>query len=217
MRTARVLLPLFLLSTCAFAQSGTTPTTWELGGAFGWGFYHNGSVYAPAGKVVAGVRNRFTAGVTITEDRFEHFSGEFRYLYHDGDPFLSSGAVKTNVQGQSHTFVYDVLFQAAPRDSKVRPYVATGVGGKYFEVSGPANASAPFGNIATLTTNSNWRVVVSLGGGVSVRLQPHLALRLDFRDYLTPFPKKMIVAAPGGTTRGILNQFTPLVGLSYVF
>jgi hypothetical protein len=56
-----------------------------------------------------------------------------------------------------------------------------------------------------------------MGGGVKIRLQPHLALRLDFRDYVTPFPDTMIRVNPAAGARGLLHQFTPLVGLSYVF
>ena len=42
-------------------------------------------------------------------------------------------------------------------------------------------------------------------------------VRFDFRDYLTPFPNHILVPAGGGTARGILNQFTPMVGVSYTF
>ena len=62
------------------------------------------------GKAAAGIRNRFAAGVVFGEDLYDHISGEIRYIYHDGHAFLSSGGVKTDMQGQSHTFTYDLLF-----------------------------------------------------------------------------------------------------------
>jgi hypothetical protein len=40
------------------------------------------------------------AGVVFGEDLYSHLSGEIRYLYHDGHAFLSSGGVKTDMQGR---------------------------------------------------------------------------------------------------------------------
>jgi hypothetical protein len=42
-------------------------------------------------------------------------------------------------------------------------------------------------------------------------------LRADFRDYITPFPKRLFVQAQGGTDRGLFQQLTPSVGIGYVF
>src|SRR5690348_730111 len=83
---------------------------WEVGATIGYGVYRNGSVYAPAGKVTAGVRNRFVAGAVFGEDLYEHISGELRYLYQDGDPFVSARGTQGNIQGQSHAVHYDLLF-----------------------------------------------------------------------------------------------------------
>lgn len=190
---------------------------WELGGALGYGVYRNGSINAPAGTATAGYRNRFVASAVIGEDLYEHLAGEFRYVYHDGDPFLSAGGVKENLQGQSHTFVYDVLFHFLPRDASLRPYLATGVGAKLFVVSGPPNPSQPLSGIGGLTTNDQIRLAVSLGGGVKWRLCRHVLARLDFRDYVSPFPKRQLVPAAFGTGHGILHQYTPMAALSYSF
>ena len=59
--------------------------------------------------------------------------------------------------------------------------------------------------------------VISLGGGVKLRLYKNIILRGDFRDYLTTFPRRQIVPAANGTARGIFQQFTPLFGVSYTF
>jgi hypothetical protein len=48
-------------------------------------------------------------------------------------------------------------------------------------------------------------------------LTDHILVRADFRDYITAFPTRLIVPAANGTDHGIFNQFTPLVGVSYVF
>jgi hypothetical protein len=56
-----------------------------------------------------------------------------------------------------------------------------------------------------------------VGGGVKVTLTEHALIRVDFRDYISPFPEKLFVTAPGAKIRGWLNDFVPLAGLSFVF
>jgi hypothetical protein len=59
--------------------------------------------------------------------------------------------------------------------------------------------------------------LISVGGGVKLSLTNRTTLRLDFRDYISPFPENLFVTAPGAKIRGWLNDFVPLVGVSYVF
>jgi hypothetical protein len=42
-------------------------------------------------------------------------------------------------------------------------------------------------------------------------------VRLDFRDYITPFPKQVIAPARFATARGFLHMFTPLLGVGFAF
>lgn len=189
----------------------------EIGAAAGYGTYRNGTVYAPAGKATAGIRNRFAVSAVLSEEKYERLGGEIRYTYQDGDPFLSAGATKTNVQGQSHTIHYDALFHFRGKPARIRPYMAAGFGAKVYRVSGPANPSQPLSDIAMLTTRTDVKPVFTAGGGVKIRLGGKVVVRLDFRDYVTPFPKKLIAPAPFGTGRGFFQQFTPLVGVGYTF
>ena len=223
---ARVARALRLLSTSNvgikvlavfFCAGACLAQQYELGGAFGYGVYRDVSVISPGGTATAGIRNRFATGVVFCEDLFEHVSGEMRYLYHDGDPFISTGTVRGNIQGQSHAFNYDVLFQARGRRSRLRPYFAVGVGAKYYRTTGPEPNPQPMPKIAGLVSTNQWRALVTAGGGVKYRLTDNILLRVDFRDYITAFPTHIIVAAPTGTDHGIFNQFTPLFGVSYVF
>jgi hypothetical protein len=48
-------------------------------------------------------------------------------------------------------------------------------------------------------------------------LREHVLLRAEFLDYLTTFPRRQIVPIPHNTARGVFEQFTPLVGVSYSF
>jgi hypothetical protein len=201
----------FLAAGAAFGQQ------YEIGADIGYGVYRDGTIYAPGGDARAGIRNRFAAGAVICEDLYDHLSGEVRYQYQDGHPFLSSGGAKQDIQGQSHAFTYDLLFHVKPRESRIRPFFAAGAGAKYYEIAGPAPSPQPFPAIATLNAIDEWKFAPSLGGGVKIRLQEHLLIRADFRDYLTAFPKLQIAPAANGTARGIFEQFTPMFGVSYIF
>lgn len=200
-----------LAAPCLFAQP------LELGGSIGYGIYRDGTIFGPGSTAEAGIRNRFAAGAVFGEDLYEYISGEVRYLYHDGHPFVSSGGVKTDIQGQSQTFTYDLLFHFQPRERRLRYFVAAGAGVKGYVIAGPAPSPQPLANLVSLTTQDEWKLVVDLGGGVKYRIAPHVLLRLDIRDYLTTFPKRQIAPAGNNTARGIFQQFTPMFGVSYTF
>ena len=190
---------------------------YELGANIGYGFYRNGSIYSASGTAQAGIRNRFAAGAILGEDFSKYVSAEFRYLYHDGHPFLQSAGVRSDIQGQSDTLTGEMLFHFKTREHRWRPFLAGGSGGKDYIIAGPAPFPQPIPQIASLTTNDVWKTVFSVGGGVKFRLRPHVLLRGDFRDYLTTFPRQQIVPAPHNTARGVFEQFTPLFGVSYTF
>jgi len=213
--TAIVRLPIL----CGIALAGVcfAQPEYEIGGLFGYGLYRDVRVNGAGAEATAGIRNRFVAGAVVCEDLYEHISGEVRYLYHDGDPFLSAGGVRGNIQGQSHTFSYDLLFHVRPRDERFRPYVAAGAGAKYYRTTGPAPEPQPVPQIASLIHTSDWKLAIDLGVGVKYRWRRNVVVRAEFRDYITPFPKKIFVPAANGTDRGLFQQFTPMVGVSYSF
>jgi opacity protein-like surface antigen len=202
---------MLLLSGASFAQQ------YEIGANVGYGFYRDGTIYSASGTAEAGVRNRFAAGITLGDDFSNYVSAEFRYLYHDGHPFLQAPGVKSDIQGQSDALTGELLFHFKPRDHRLRPFLAGGLGGKEYIIAGPEPFPQPIPQLASLTANDVWKVVFSAGGGVKFRLIPHMLLRAEFRDYLTTFPRQQIVPAPHNTARGIFEQFTPLVGVSYTF
>lgn len=213
--TFRLAVTLCLAALPALAQSEYG--RWEVGGDVGYGIYRNGTIFSSAGVATAGIRNRFAAGAVVAEDLYEHFTGEIRYQYQDGHPFLSSGSVFKDIQGQSHALTYDALFQIKRRSSKIRPFIAAGVGGKYYATVGPPPVPQPIPAIAILTNVSQWEAVGSFGGGVKYHIGDHILLRGDFRDYVTAFPKSQLRPAPNATARGIFQQFTPMFGVSAVF
>ena len=197
-----------LFASAAFAQD-----QFEIGANIGYGIYHDGTIFSPTGTADAGIRNRFAAGIIIGEDITDYVSGEFRYLYQDGHPFLGH----TDIQGNSDALTYAMLFHFKPREHRWRPFLAGGLGAKEYVIAGPAPFPQPIPQIASLTTNDVWKVAFDVGGGVKIRLMPHMLLRAEFRDYITTFPRQQIVPAPHNTARGIFEQFTPLFGVSYTF
>ncbi len=200
-----------VLALAAYGQ------TYEAGADFGYGFYRNGTIYSSNGSIQAGIRNRFAAGVHLGYALTDYISSEFRYLYHDGHPFIEGPGVKTDIQGQSQALTLEFLFHLKSLEHRLRPFIAGGAGAKGYLIAGPEPFPQPIPDIAILTTNDVWKVVFSVGGGVKYRWRPHWLLRAEFRDYLTTFPRQEIVPAPHNTARGIFEQFTPMVGVSYVF
>jgi hypothetical protein len=207
----RKLSALFLFSLAASAQN------WEIGTGVGYGVYHNGSIISSGGTADAGIRNRFTVTGYVTEDLFDRFSGEIRYVYQDGDSFLRSGSTQGLVQAQSHTLTYDALIQFKPRGARIRPFVGGGLGAKYYNTTGPVPVPQPLPRIALLTNQSQWKPVFDFGGGVRVQVHNHLTLRGDLRDYITVFPKDLFIPVANATTRGILHQITPMFGIGVNF
>jgi hypothetical protein len=201
----------------AGAGGGLLGQGWELGAGGGYGIYRNGSVYATAGVVSAGARNRFTITAWLGENSRGRWSAEVRYTYQDGDPFLEAGGVQTNVQGQSHCVHYALVGYLGGSSARLRPYLTAGLGAKAYEVTGPETLNPPFTEIAHLRAVREWKPVVVGGGGVRLRVGPMVELRFELLDYVTPFPKELIEPVPYATARGFLHQFTPSMGIAFTW
>ena len=181
----------------------------------GYGAYRHAEVDAPAGVATAGIGNRFVVGAVLGEDLYPHLSGELRYLYQDGDPFVSGAGARANIQGQSHAVHYDFLIEARRREYRLRPYFIAGAGIKYSRSTGPAPLVQPLPAIVRLVNRNEISPLVTGGLGVRYRLADRVYVRADFVDYITTFPKNLFIPAPFGTDHGIFHQFTPTVGITF--
>jgi hypothetical protein len=190
---------------------------WIIGGGVGYGGYHNGTIASSAGSASAGIRNHAAFTGVVTEDLFDHFSGEFRYVYQGGDTFLSSGSAAGGIKAQSHAVMYDALFHWKPRTARVRPFVAGGFGAKYYDTTGPEPTPQPLPKIASLLNQSQWKPLFDVGVGVKVRVAARVVVSGDFRDYVTPFPDRLFSPVNGATRQGMLHQFTPMFSVGYSF
>lgn len=190
---------------------------YEIGGAAGYGWYRNGTIFGQGVTAQAGIRDRFAAGFVLGEDLYDYVSGEIRYLFHDGHPFLSARGIERDIQGQSHAIHYDLLVHTSKRESRLRPYFAAGAGIKGYVIAGPEPSPQPAPDLGLLRAEDEWMFLATVGVGVKYRVHRNVLLRLDLRDYMTRFPKRQIAPAGNNTARGIFQQITPLFGVSYLF
>jgi hypothetical protein len=188
-----------------------------VGAAAGFGIMRNATISNLSGSASAGVDDRFAAGVVFGQDLYQHLGGEVRYTFRDDDLVLKSGGSKVNMDGESHLVQYDMLFHATGKSSRIRPYAAAGGGIRWFLGTGHEYVNQPLGNFALLTKTDEVKPLLSVGGGVRVRVGGRMDIRLDFRDYISPFPQRLFATAPGARIHGWLNDLVPFAGVSWLF
>lgn len=206
----RMLMGLLLAACCA-------GQTWEAGALAGGGFYKEVSVSNSFGRGAAGLAPGPAFGGYLVQNLYKKLSGEIRYTFQRGDLRVTSGNVQATFRGVTHAIHYDWLLHTRRKGSSVRPFVAAGAGFKGFRGTGTETPYQPLGKLALLTRTSEWKPLISLGGGVAVRLARWAVLRAEFRDYLSPFPQKVIAPAGQADLNRWLHDFVPSVGVGLTF
>lgn len=189
---------------------------YEVGGAAGGGFAKSATVTAPAGTAAAGFQAGPAFGFVLGHNMYRVVGGEVRYSFLKHDLKLNSGGTTPTFGGQAHAVHYDVLLHPAKFGS-AQPFAAVGGGMKIYRGTGKEAAYQPLGNFAYLSKTQEVKPMLSVGGGVRVKLGERLWLRTEFRDYVTPFPKKVIMPARGAKITGWVHDIVPMVGISYSF
>lgn len=190
---------------------------WEFGGGFGGGFYSSQDVTSPGGSASAKIQSNMAGSAWLGNNGRGHLGGELRYDYQAGDLQVSQGSTQAIFAANSHAFHYDFLLHFSNPDASVRPFVAAGGGVKIYRGTGTEVAFQPLSNFALLTKDQDLTGLVSVGAGLKIKLAPHVQLRVDVHDYLTPFPNKVITPAPGAKVGGWLQDIVPMGGLAIVF
>jgi len=204
-----------LVLACAGASMAQE---WELGGMASYGFYRNLVASNPIGSATAGFSPGTAFGAVVGHNASGRFSGEFRYTYRDNDLELDSGGTTAKFNGVAHVIHYDlVLHPRMKRGARVQPFVAIGGGMKLYRGTGQESAYQPLQDFALLTKTQEVKPLISIGGGIKMILAPRLLLRAEMRDYLTTFPKEVIVPIPGTKVGRWLHDFVPMLGISYIF
>jgi hypothetical protein len=209
-------LPAALTAAALFTITASAQE-WEIAAQAGFGIYRNATIKSQAGTAKAGFASGALFSVLGGHNMYRYVGGEARYIYAADDLRIADGST-VKLGGQSHTFDYSFLFHATPSEAAVRPFVSVGAGGKWFRATGPETAFQPLSNIAVLTRTTEWKAEVSFGGGVKVRAGKHGTFRVDFRDYASPFPSKVIAPRPPtGRVNGWLHDFVFMVGAGVAF
>ncbi len=188
---------------------------WEFGGGAGGGFYTSKDVQSGSLSGSAKVGNGLLASAWLANNNNDRWGGEIRYDFQMGDLLLNSGGTKASFAGQAHALHYDLLLHTAPREARVRPFIAFGGGVKMYRGTGEEVASQPLNQLALLTKTLDTRPLLSVGAGVKINSR-RVGLRIEAHDFITPFPGKVIAAADGSTLGGLMHDFVVNVGLSFL-
>jgi hypothetical protein len=91
-----------------------------------------------------------------------------------------------------------------------------GGGMKLYEGTGKDIAVQPLGRIAVLTRTTQWKPLISFGGGVKFRVGDRAAVRVEVRTNMTEVPTEVITPINGKISGWLLN-FAPMVSLGWTF
>ncbi|MBL0157190.1 MAG: hypothetical protein IPP47_08830 [Bryobacterales bacterium] len=98
----------------------------------------------------------------------------------------------------------------------MRPYVLAGGGMKQYTGTGGTSIMQPFISTVVLTNTSEWKPLVTAGGGIRVVLNPKLHLRAEVLTYMTQVPTKIITPVLGKVD-GWYFDIVPSINISYVW
>jgi hypothetical protein len=197
----------------AFAQGNV-----EIGALGLISTYSSANVTSPVGSGTVGPGLGLSGGFVLGQTINNRWGGEFRYVYFRNDLELKSGSESADLGAQSHAIHYDLLYYFSDLDAKVRPYVAGGFGMKYYQGTGAEDPFQPMQeDLAILTKTNEVMPAGDFGVGVKWRFGKSTIFRLEFRDYVTAVPKKLITPAPGADLGGLLHHWAPFFGITWTF
>jgi hypothetical protein len=208
---------LLLPTSHLWAQGRITEPSYEFGGGIVGSFYDKKTFTSTGGNAEAGFDIAMGASAWVGHHMYPKLSGEIRYDFaHNGMTLKGAGA-KASFGGDSHAVHYDIHFHLNEIGSKFRPFFLAGGGVKMFRGTGQEHSFQPLSQIAVLTKTTELTGLVTFGAGVKMQLTDRILLRLEFRDNLTRFPKKVIAPNRGSGGDGWLNNFAPTAGVSVLF
>jgi len=190
---------------------------WEFGGGVGGGFYASNDVTSGGASASAKIQTNLVGSAWVGSNGHGHLGGELRYDYQNGPLELSQGSNKATFSGVSHAIHYDFLYHFTDGESRVRPFVSAGAGIKIYRGTGTEVAFQPLSNFALLTKDQDLAGMLSVGAGVKFSIMPHVQLRLDVHDYVTPFPKQIIAPAANAKVSGWMQDIVPMAGLAFTY
>ncbi len=208
--------PLSLVS-CVFlaAVAPGFAQEWEIGGGVGYGLTRKVDITNPLGTVKAGLDNGLMWTVYGAQNH-RIYSGELRYTYQFSNITVKGMDQSASTGGDVQSIHYDFLLH--PSERAVQPFVAMGAGIRYYRGTGPETLGQPIGGSAFLSRTNEVKPLLTPGVGVKVKFGERFVLRLEARDYITPFPEQVIIPLGNSSSvHGWLHDFTPMVNIGVLF
>jgi hypothetical protein len=190
---------------------------WEAGALGGYSFTPEVTVQNTAGSVSTGFKHSPLFGFFAGATEHRYLGGEASYLYRLGDIKANSGGQEVSFGAQTHFVDFRFLVHFATTEASVRPFVAIGGGVAVYSGTGAESADQPFGNVVALTHTRDTKPMLSAAAGIKFRISRHFGARVEFRDFVTPFPDKVIAPYPGANAGGTLHNMVPLAGIEGVW
>jgi hypothetical protein len=212
MRTSSIGLSLLFLSAGILSAQ-----RWEVGGSAGFATSPDVNVTSNDANGTAGFKSGAAFGAVLGNNINHYLGGEVRYTFLQSDLQVASGSTKATASGQSHALHYDILIHATTKSESVRPFLAGGAGVIYVRGTGAEPAFQPLSNLVVLTHTSQALPLISAGGGVKIPVSHRSMIRLDVRDYISPFPDKVLATPPSSSSGGWIHHFVAQVGVSAIF
>lgn len=156
-------------------------------------------------------------GFFVSQTLSGRWGGELRYIYFQNGLNLESSGTEASFGARSHAVHYDLVYNLSDEDARYRPYVAAGFGLKYYQGTGTEDPFQPLSHLALLTKTSQALPAGDFGAGVKFRVGNRATIRVEFRDYISAVPDRVIAGAPGSKVSGILHHWAPMFGISWVF
>ena len=211
MKTFGLTILFLAASASAFAQQ------WEIGGIGGASFLNHVGVSSPLGSATAGFAPGGVGGAFFGQALYPKLAGELHYEFFQSSQRLTSGGASADFTGMAHAVHYDLVIHTNRKNSRTQFFAVVGGGAKIFQGTGKEAAYQPLSQYGYFTKT---RVITGMGvvgGGLSYQLAPHIYLRTEFLDFISPFPKDLIAPGSGAKYGNILQDFVPMVGLTYMF
>lgn len=190
---------------------------YELGVGGGWSYYTKQAVTNPSGEVDAGFGSDFGFSAWMAHDMYEYVGGEARYTFQNNDAELTGAGADVSFGSESHTLHYELQMHTSAKAASVRPFFSVGGGAKWYRGKGEEQAFQPHQDFALLTKTSEWKPMVTFGGGVKIRVGSKVNIRLEVKDYFGPIPTSVIQPSPGASLGGWLHNLVPMAGIGMRF
>ena len=189
---------------------------WEVGVGGGASFYTKQTIASTAGSVEASFQPGFgfTAYAGQTGRRY---GGEIRFDYFMNDMQLAGMGKSFRFGGSSQAIYYDIMVLAGSKEARVRPYLSVGGGVKFYQGTGQDMAVQPLGNIAVLTRTSQWKPLITAGGGIRFQLSQRTVLRAEVKTFITQNPGDVITSITGQGGDGWIYNFAPVFSVAFIF